>query len=72
MKSKRKVIAQVSEYVRKPERTKNGALYLKRTTTMHIFDSYGNFEIYKHTIAIEDHDPKKPTVRCIDWWWYCD
>lgn len=72
MESKRKVIAQISEYERKPRRHPIVGYYMHRVAQTKTFDNYEEFEAHREQLEELNRDRTRETVIIIDWWWYCD
>lgn len=70
--SDRKVIAQISEYERKPRRHPIAGYYWHRVAETKTFDSYAAFEAYHEQLDILNRDRTRDTTIIIDWWWWYD
>lgn len=70
MSSKRKVIAQISVYERKPRRHPIVGYYMHRVAQTKTFDNYEDFEAYREQLAGLNRDRTRETVIIIDWWWW--
>lgn len=71
MIKQRKVIAQISEYDRKPRFHTTKGCYIHRVSETRIFDSYEDFKEYREKLKDENRGNTDSFIS-VDWWWWYD